>query len=69
MEDFSFPELKELDQLLATLGVPHRFESFFGGHAWAPEDICARAIEWMVDDHIRHLNLPLHPKPMVSTQK
>ena len=46
-EDFNHPELEELDRTLGRAGVPHRFESFRGGHDWPPEAVCADAIEWM----------------------
>ena len=46
--DFNYGELVELDRALQGLGVPHRFETFDGGHEWPPESVCSRALEWMV---------------------
>lgn len=46
-DDFNFGELKNLDQVLSTIGLPHRIATFEGTHAWAPKEICTRAVEWM----------------------
>lgn len=46
-DDFNFGELKNLDQVLSTIGLPHRITTFEGGHAWAPKEICMRAVGWM----------------------
>ncbi len=40
-----------------------------GGYVAPAPTQAACAVDRMVDDDIRHLNLPLHPKPMVPTQK
>ncbi len=45
--DFNYEEMRALDQLLDGGSIAHRFEYFFGGHEWGPEDVCARALEWM----------------------
>ena len=47
VDDFNFAEMKTLDAELARLGATHRFESFAGGHAWAPKEVVAEAVEWM----------------------
>ncbi len=47
VDDFNFPEMKDLDADLARVGAAHRFESFAGGHAWAPRELAAAAVEWM----------------------
>ncbi|MBZ5499617.1 MAG: hypothetical protein LAP85_24730 [Acidobacteriia bacterium] len=47
IEDFNFPELKELDQTLGRLAIPHELEIFPGGHDWPPATVCTRALEWM----------------------
>lgn len=47
VEDFNYPEMKQLDRALETAGVAHRVEVFDGGHSWAPPEVCVRAIEWM----------------------
>lgn len=46
-EDFNLIELKELDKTLDSLSITHRVVIFEGGHAWAPKELCAEAIEWM----------------------
>jgi tetratricopeptide (TPR) repeat protein len=46
-DDFNYPELKRLDELLDTARVPNRVVVFEGGHAWPPAEICMRAIEWL----------------------
>jgi predicted esterase len=46
-EDFSFPEMRQLDLAMDGSGVPHRFVVFPGGHEWPPKDFCTTAIEWM----------------------
>ena len=47
IDDFNFPEMKDLDRSLAKLGVPHRLEVFDGAHDWPPADACARAVGWL----------------------
>ncbi len=46
-DDFNYPEMKQLDQTMAKLGVPHWLQVFEGPHDWPPPDVCTRAIEWM----------------------
>lgn len=45
--DFNFPELKRLSELLAKFSIPHRFEVFDGGHEWPTAELCTEAVEWM----------------------
>ena len=52
-DDFNFGELKNLDQVLSAIGIQHRIVTFDGGHAWAPKEICMRALEWMELQAIR----------------
>lgn len=47
VEDFNYPEMKQLDRALDSAGVAHHVEVFDGGHSWAPPEVCVRAIEWM----------------------
>jgi dienelactone hydrolase len=47
VEDFNYVEMKQLDRTLDELGKTHRVEVFEGGHAWAPPELCIRALEWM----------------------
>ncbi len=46
-EDFNYPELRELDEALDSFDIPHRVETFEGGHDWASIELCSKAIEWM----------------------
>jgi predicted esterase len=45
--DFNYYELRELDQRLGALAVPHRIEGFAGTHEWPPVDLATRAVGWM----------------------
>ncbi len=45
--DFNYEEMRDLDRRLDEGRIEHRFDYFFGGHAWGPEEVCARALEWM----------------------
>jgi dienelactone hydrolase len=47
IDDFNFPELKNLDDALDKFSVPHRLAVFAGAHAWPSADACADAIEWL----------------------
>lgn len=46
-EEFNYEPTRELDATAASLGAPHRFESFPGPHAWMPAELALEAIEWM----------------------
>jgi tetratricopeptide (TPR) repeat protein len=45
-DDFNYPELRQMDETLDGI-IPHRIETFEGGHDWASSDLCAKAVEWM----------------------
>ena len=45
--DFNYYEMRDLDQALGTLAVPHRIEGFAGTHEWPPADLATRAVGWM----------------------
>ncbi len=45
--DFNYYEVRDLDQALAAVVVPHRMEGFAGGHDWPPVDLATRAVGWM----------------------
>jgi poly(3-hydroxybutyrate) depolymerase len=47
MEDFNYPEMKQLDRTLEQARIVHRVAVFEGGHDWAPSDECVSAIEWI----------------------
>jgi dienelactone hydrolase len=47
VEDFNFPELKDLDDALAKAGMTRRIEIFDGRHEWAPSSVATRAVEWL----------------------
>jgi poly(3-hydroxybutyrate) depolymerase len=46
-DDFNFGELRNLDEVLTMIKIPHRIMTFEGGHMWAPKEICTRAVQWM----------------------
>jgi predicted esterase len=52
-DDFNFGELRNLDEVLSAIGIPHRIDTFQGGHMWAPKELCTRAVEWMEVQAIR----------------
>jgi dienelactone hydrolase len=45
--DFNFDEMVQLDRNLDLRDMRHTFESFDGRHQWAPEETCARSVDWM----------------------
>ncbi len=45
--DFNYYEMRDLDQALAAVAVPHRIEAFVGTHEWPPADLATRAVGWM----------------------
>ena len=45
--DFNYYELRDLDQALKAVAVPHRIEGFAGTHEWPPVDLATRAVGWM----------------------
>lgn len=45
--DFNYYELRELDQRLGQLQLPHAVEFFDGGHAWPPADVIDRGLDWL----------------------
>lgn len=46
-DDFNFPEMKSLEKSLNKKGIINRLVEFEGWHAWAPAELCTRAVEWM----------------------
>jgi len=45
--DFNFDEMRELDETLTKLAVPHHLEVFEGGHGWPPAETCGAALDWL----------------------
>lgn len=45
--DFNYEEMRALDNWLDRVDLPHRLEYFAGPHSWPPEELCARALDWM----------------------
>jgi tetratricopeptide (TPR) repeat protein len=46
-KDFNYYELLDLDEKMATLGIPHRVEVFAGAHEWPSEALLGEALGWM----------------------
>jgi len=47
IEDFNYVEMLTLDKRLDKYNILHRLFVFKGAHAWPPQDVCMRVIEWM----------------------
>lgn len=45
--DFNYQEMRAVDEFVAELGNPHRFESFSGRHEWLPAGLASEAVAWM----------------------
>jgi predicted esterase len=45
--DFNYYEMRDLDQALGAVAVPHRIEGFAGTHDWPPAELATRAVGWM----------------------
>jgi len=45
--DFNYYELLDLDEKMASLGIPHRVEVFAGAHEWPSEELLGEALGWM----------------------
>lgn len=52
-KDFNYIETREIEDRLAASGATRRFESFDGGHRWAPKDLLRKGVEWMEIDAMR----------------
>jgi predicted esterase len=46
-QDFNYDEMRTMDALLDTLGVPHRMTYFPGRHDWPPDSVLAAAVDWI----------------------
>lgn len=47
VDDFNFPELKNLGVPLTKAAIAHRIAVFDGRHEWPPVSVAADAVEWM----------------------
>lgn len=47
VDDFNFSEMWELDKKFSELRVPYHFETFDGGHEWAPPANIDNALAWL----------------------
>jgi predicted esterase len=46
VDDFNFPEMKDLEDVLLKAGIAHRVRVFAGRHEWAPPAVATEAVEW-----------------------
>jgi predicted esterase len=47
VDDFNYPELKNLQEPLTKAGISHRVQTFDGRHEWPPVSVTTAAVEWM----------------------
>ena len=47
IEDFNYPEVKQLARALDSYGIASRVAVFEGAHEWPPSSVCVEAVEWM----------------------
>ena len=47
VDDFNYPELKNLQEPLTKAGIIHRVQTFEGRHEWPPVSLATAAVEWM----------------------
>ena len=47
VDDFNYPELKNLEEPLTKAGITHRIQIFDGRHEWPPVSVATAAVEWM----------------------
>jgi len=47
VDDFNYPELKNLKELLTKAGIINRIQTFEGRHEWPPVSVATSAVEWM----------------------
>jgi tetratricopeptide (TPR) repeat protein len=59
VDDFNFPELRQLDTELDRLGATKKIVAFDGGHGWPPSSVCTRAIEWL---ELQLMRIGKHPR-------
>jgi poly(3-hydroxybutyrate) depolymerase len=59
--DFNFDPTKSVVEAMVERGAVARFASFEGGHAWPPEPVAARALEWLELGAMRSGHRPRDP--------
>ena len=47
VDDFNYPELRNLHEPLTKAGIVHRFQAFAGRHEWPPVSVATAAVEWI----------------------
>jgi tetratricopeptide (TPR) repeat protein len=47
LDDFNFPEMKDLENTLSKVGITRRIRVFGGRHEWAPQAVATESVEWM----------------------
>jgi len=47
IEDFNFPEIKELDEKLTRVNIAHQIATWEGRHEWPPAPVTQDAVAWM----------------------
>ena len=47
VDDFNYPELRNLEEPLTKAGIIHRIQTFDGRHEWPPVSMATAAVEWM----------------------
>ena len=60
--EFNYLPTRELDDIAARAGAPHRFEAFPGPHAWMPPELALAAVEWMELEAMRSGKRDTDPK-------
>lgn len=60
--DFNYQEMQALDATLDELSVPHRIETFEGGHDWPPSALAERALAWMEVRGMKEGRRPRDPR-------
>ncbi len=47
VDDFNYPEIKNLEEPLTKAGIAHRVQTFEGRHEWPPVSVATATVEWM----------------------
>ena len=62
IEDFNFPEIKELDVKLTRANIAHQIEIWGGRHEWPPATVATDAVVWMELMAMKSGRRPKDPK-------